>query len=107
MVMQNPHLFILCAVPSPFTLLFFFFQFRIKERKHQADLAKLEDKREGEQIQLSNQLYQLEIQKEREKEEKKKVERRRQHHVSNGKSEFKMLVSPWLPGVKLLHLAYK
>ncbi|XP_057279718.1 cilia- and flagella- associated protein 210-like [Pezoporus wallicus] len=53
---------------------------QIKEHKHQADLAKLEDKREGEQIQLSNQLYQLEIQKDREKEEKEKVERRRQHH---------------------------
>ncbi|XP_057279722.1 cilia- and flagella- associated protein 210-like [Pezoporus wallicus] len=53
---------------------------QIKERKRQADLAKLEDKREGEQIQLSNQLYQLEIQKDREKEEKEKVERRRQHH---------------------------
>uniref|UniRef100_A0A8B9G6Z8 Trichohyalin-plectin-homology domain-containing protein n=1 Tax=Amazona collaria TaxID=241587 RepID=A0A8B9G6Z8_9PSIT len=53
---------------------------QIKEHKHQADLAKLEDKREGEQIQLSNRLYQLEIQKEREKEEKEKVEHRRQHH---------------------------
>ncbi|KAM9010505.1 cilia- and flagella- associated protein 210-like [Ara ararauna] len=53
---------------------------QIKERKRQADLAKLEDKREGEQIQLSNQLYQLEIQKDREKEEKEKVERQRQHH---------------------------
>uniref|UniRef100_A0A8C6JD36 Uncharacterized protein n=1 Tax=Melopsittacus undulatus TaxID=13146 RepID=A0A8C6JD36_MELUD len=52
---------------------------QIKERKHQADLAKLEDKREGEQIQLSNRLYQLEIQKDREKEEKEKAERRRQH----------------------------
>ncbi|KAM4669536.1 uncharacterized protein AAGF69_005421 [Amazona ochrocephala] len=43
----------------------------IKERKHQADLAKLEDKREGEQIQLSNRLYQLEIQKEKKKRKKK------------------------------------
>lgn len=85
MAMQNLHLFILCAVPSPFILLFFS-QFRIKERKHQADLAKLEDKREGEQIQLSNRLYQLEIQKCREKEEKEKVEHRRQHNVSKQES---------------------
>ncbi|KAM6396599.1 cilia- and flagella- associated protein 210-like [Pluvialis apricaria] len=53
---------------------------QIKERKHQADLAKLEDKREGEQIQRLNQLYQLEIQRRMEKEQKEKVERQRLYH---------------------------
>ncbi|XP_010115318.1 PREDICTED: coiled-coil domain-containing protein 173, partial [Chlamydotis macqueenii] len=57
-----------------------FFQLRIKEHKHQADLAKLEDKREEEQIQRLNQLYQLEIQRRREKEQEEKAERRRLHH---------------------------
>ncbi|XP_059676527.1 cilia- and flagella- associated protein 210-like [Gavia stellata] len=53
---------------------------QIKEHKHQADLAKLEVKREGEQIQRLNQLYQLEIQRGKEKEQEEKVERRRLHH---------------------------
>ncbi|XP_051480129.1 cilia- and flagella- associated protein 210-like [Apus apus] len=54
---------------------------QIKEHKHQADLAKLEDKREGEQMQRLNQLYQLEIQRGREKEQEEKVERQRQYHA--------------------------
>ncbi|NXE25159.1 CC173 protein, partial [Ardeotis kori] len=53
---------------------------QIKEHKHQADLAKLEDKREEEQIQRLNQLYQLEIQRRREKEQEEKAERRRLYH---------------------------
>ncbi|KAM6070620.1 cilia- and flagella- associated protein 210-like [Chlamydotis macqueenii] len=53
---------------------------QIREHKHQADLAKLQDKREGEQIQRLNQLYQLEIQRGKEKEQEEKVERRRLHH---------------------------
>ncbi|XP_010567748.1 PREDICTED: coiled-coil domain-containing protein 173-like [Haliaeetus leucocephalus] len=54
---------------------------QIKEHKHQADLAKLEDKREGEQIQRLNRLYQLEIQRGKEKEQEEKVERQRLHHA--------------------------
>ncbi|NXN24803.1 CC173 protein, partial [Nycticryphes semicollaris] len=50
---------------------------QIKERKHQEDLAKLEAKREAEQIERSNQLYQLEIQRTMEKEQKEKAERQR------------------------------
>ncbi|NXR02479.1 CC173 protein, partial [Sagittarius serpentarius] len=53
---------------------------QIKEHKHQADLAKLEDKREGEQIRRLNRLYQLEIQRGKEKEQEEKVERQRLHH---------------------------
>ncbi|CAN0214459.1 unnamed protein product [Bubo scandiacus] len=53
---------------------------QIKEHKHQADLAKLENKREGEQIQRLNRLYQLEIQRGKEKEQEEKVERQRLHH---------------------------
>ncbi|XP_076198763.1 cilia- and flagella- associated protein 210-like [Aptenodytes patagonicus] len=53
---------------------------QIKEHKHQADLAKLEDKRDGEQIQRLNQLYQLEIQRGKEKEQEEKVERQRLYH---------------------------
>ncbi|XP_063257217.1 cilia- and flagella- associated protein 210-like [Prinia subflava] len=53
---------------------------QIKEHKDQADLAKLENRREGEQIQRSSQLYQLEIQREKEKQQEKKVEFQRQHH---------------------------
>ncbi|NWU52048.1 CC173 protein, partial [Dromas ardeola] len=53
---------------------------QIKERKHQADLAKLEDKREGEQIQRLNQLHQLEIQRKMEKEQEEKVEHQRLYH---------------------------
>ncbi|NXS68593.1 CC173 protein, partial [Pandion haliaetus] len=60
---------------------------QIKEHKHQADLAKLEDKREGEQIQRLNQLYQLEIQRGKEKEREEKAERQRLHqeHVTEQK----------------------
>ncbi|NWH67652.1 CC173 protein, partial [Geococcyx californianus] len=53
---------------------------QIKEHKHQADLAKLEDKREGEELQRLNQLYQLEIQRRKEKEQEKKVEQQRLYH---------------------------
>ncbi|XP_074685159.1 cilia- and flagella- associated protein 210-like isoform X2 [Strix aluco] len=53
---------------------------QIKEHKHQADLAKLEVKREGEQIQRLNRLYQLEIQRRMEKEQEEKAERQRLHH---------------------------
>ncbi|NXL46729.1 CC173 protein, partial [Podilymbus podiceps] len=53
---------------------------QIKEHKRQADLAKLEDKREWEQIQRSNQLYQLEIQRGKEKEQEEKLELQRLHH---------------------------
>ncbi|KAM6421669.1 cilia- and flagella- associated protein 210-like [Rhynochetos jubatus] len=53
---------------------------QIEEHKHQADLAKLEDKREGERIQRLNHLYQLEIQRGKEKEQEEKVERQRLHH---------------------------
>ncbi|NXC50104.1 CC173 protein, partial [Penelope pileata] len=60
---------------------------QIKERKHQADLAKLEEEREGEEIQKLCQLYQLELQKEMEKEQKEKVESQRLYHehVANQK----------------------
>ncbi|XP_040532657.1 coiled-coil domain-containing protein 173 isoform X2 [Gallus gallus] len=60
---------------------------QIKERKHQADLAKLEDKREGEEIQRLSQLYQLELLRKMEKEQEKKVERQRLYHehVANQK----------------------
>ncbi|NWS23964.1 CC173 protein, partial [Polioptila caerulea] len=50
---------------------------QIKEREHQADLAKQEKKREEEEIQRSVQLYQLEIQRKKEKEHKEKMERRK------------------------------
>ncbi|XP_067994747.1 cilia- and flagella- associated protein 210-like [Melanerpes formicivorus] len=53
---------------------------QIKEHKHQADLAKLEDKREGEQIQRLYQLYQLEIQSEKETKRGENVECQRQYH---------------------------
>ncbi|XP_014809663.1 PREDICTED: stress response protein nst1-like [Calidris pugnax] len=53
---------------------------QIKEHKHQADLAKLENRRQGEQIQRSYQLYQQEIQRGKEKEQEEKVERQRLHH---------------------------
>uniref|UniRef100_A0A8C3RGZ3 Trichohyalin-plectin-homology domain-containing protein n=1 Tax=Cyanoderma ruficeps TaxID=181631 RepID=A0A8C3RGZ3_9PASS len=53
---------------------------QIKEHKDQADLAKLENGREGERIQRSSQLYQLEIQRGKEKEQAKKIEFQRQHH---------------------------
>ncbi|NXN78698.1 CC173 protein, partial [Bombycilla garrulus] len=50
---------------------------QIKEREHQADLAKEEKKREAEEIQRSIQLYQLEIQRKKEKEHQAKMERRK------------------------------
>ncbi|XP_009994604.1 PREDICTED: coiled-coil domain-containing protein 173 [Chaetura pelagica] len=53
---------------------------QIKEHKHQADLAKLEDKREGEQIQRLNHLYQLEMQRGKEKEQEEKAEQQRLYH---------------------------
>ncbi|NXI61205.1 CC173 protein, partial [Anseranas semipalmata] len=53
---------------------------QIREHKHQADLAKLEDKREGEQIQRLNRLYQMEILRKMEKEHEEKAERRRLYH---------------------------
>ncbi|XP_027492818.1 coiled-coil domain-containing protein 173-like [Corapipo altera] len=53
---------------------------QIKEHKDQAHLAKLENKREGEQIQRLTQLYQLEVQRGKEKEQEEKVERQRLHH---------------------------
>ncbi|KAM3667231.1 cilia- and flagella- associated protein 210-like isoform 1-T3 [Ammospiza maritima maritima] len=53
---------------------------QIKEHKDQADLAKQEKRREGERIQQSSQLYQLEIQRDKEKDQEKKVEFQRQHH---------------------------
>ncbi|KFP71448.1 Coiled-coil domain-containing protein 173, partial [Acanthisitta chloris] len=53
---------------------------QIKEHKHQADLAKLETKREGEEMQRLNQLYQLETQRKMEKEQEEKRECWRQYH---------------------------
>ncbi|NWH87231.1 CC173 protein, partial [Aegithalos caudatus] len=53
---------------------------QIKEREHQADLAKQEKKREEEEIQRSIQLYQLEVQREKEKKHAAKIERRKLHH---------------------------
>ncbi|XP_010288785.1 PREDICTED: coiled-coil domain-containing protein 173, partial [Phaethon lepturus] len=53
---------------------------QIKEHKHQADLAKLEDKREGEQIQRLNRLYQSEIQRRMEKEQEERAEHQRLYH---------------------------
>ncbi|NXY64798.1 CC173 protein, partial [Callaeas wilsoni] len=52
---------------------------QIKEREHQADLAKQEKKRDAEEIQRSIQLYQVEIQREKEKEHKEKIERRKMY----------------------------
>ncbi|NXQ61159.1 CC173 protein, partial [Anthoscopus minutus] len=53
---------------------------QIKEREHQADLAKQEKKRDGEEIQRSIQLYQLEVQRKKEKEHKEKMERQKLYH---------------------------
>ncbi|POI23322.1 hypothetical protein CIB84_012931 [Bambusicola thoracicus] len=61
---------------------------QIEEHKHQADLAKQENKREGEKIQRLGQLYQLEIQRGKEKEQEEKLERQREYHVSNRRREF-------------------
>lgn len=61
--------------------------FRIEEHKRQADLAKLEDKREGEEIQRLSRLYELEMQKKMEKEHEEKLERQKLYHVSDRKAE--------------------
>ncbi|XP_064019469.1 cilia- and flagella- associated protein 210-like [Pogoniulus pusillus] len=53
---------------------------QIKEHKHQADLAKLQDRREGEQIQRQYQLYQLEIQSGKERKREEEVECQKQYH---------------------------
>ncbi|XP_035167911.1 coiled-coil domain-containing protein 173-like [Oxyura jamaicensis] len=53
---------------------------QIQEHRHQADLAKLENRREGEEIQRLNRLYQLEIQRGKENEQEEKIERQRLHH---------------------------
>ncbi|NXR10108.1 CC173 protein, partial [Semnornis frantzii] len=53
---------------------------QIKEHEYQSDLAKLQDKREGEEIQRLNQLYQLEIQRGKEKKQKEKLECQRLYH---------------------------
>uniref|UniRef100_A0A8B9D379 Trichohyalin-plectin-homology domain-containing protein n=1 Tax=Anser brachyrhynchus TaxID=132585 RepID=A0A8B9D379_9AVES len=50
---------------------------QIEEHKHQADLAKLENKREGEEIQRLSRLYELEMQRKMEKEHEEKLERQR------------------------------
>ncbi|KAJ7415582.1 Coiled-coil domain-containing protein 173 [Willisornis vidua] len=53
---------------------------QIKEHEHQADLAKLEYKREAEETERLNQLYQLEVQRRKEKEQEEKAERQRLYH---------------------------
>ncbi|NWQ69737.1 CC173 protein, partial [Neopipo cinnamomea] len=53
---------------------------QIKEHEHQADLARLEIKREAEEIERLNQLHQLEIQRRKEKEQEQRAERRRLYH---------------------------
>ncbi|NXU83089.1 CC173 protein, partial [Xiphorhynchus elegans] len=53
---------------------------QIKEHEHQADLAKLENKRQVEETERLIQLYQQEIQKGKEKEHEEKAERRRLYH---------------------------
>ncbi|TRZ27000.1 hypothetical protein HGM15179_000045 [Zosterops borbonicus] len=53
---------------------------QIKEREHQADLAKQEEKREAEEKQRLAQLYQLELQREKEKKHEGKMERRKLYH---------------------------
>ncbi|NXX32440.1 CC173 protein, partial [Nicator chloris] len=50
---------------------------QIKEREHQADLAKQEKKKEDEEIQRLIQLHQLEIQRKKEKKNEEKIERRK------------------------------
>ncbi|NWZ23818.1 CC173 protein, partial [Asarcornis scutulata] len=60
---------------------------QIEEHKHQADLAKLEDKKEGEEIQRLSRLYELEMQKKMEKEHEEKLERQKLYrkHVADHK----------------------
>uniref|UniRef100_A0A8C9F1P7 Trichohyalin-plectin-homology domain-containing protein n=1 Tax=Pavo cristatus TaxID=9049 RepID=A0A8C9F1P7_PAVCR len=60
---------------------------QIEEHKHQADLAKQENKREGEKIQRLSQLYQLEIQRGKEKEQEEKLECQRQYHEHAAEQE--------------------
>uniref|UniRef100_A0A8C3LLW4 Trichohyalin-plectin-homology domain-containing protein n=1 Tax=Chrysolophus pictus TaxID=9089 RepID=A0A8C3LLW4_CHRPC len=72
-------------VPGP--SISFLFCFRIEEHKHQADLVKQENKREGEKIQRLSQLYQLEIQRGKEKEQEEKRERQRQYHEHAAEQE--------------------
>uniref|UniRef100_A0A8C2U8E8 Trichohyalin-plectin-homology domain-containing protein n=1 Tax=Coturnix japonica TaxID=93934 RepID=A0A8C2U8E8_COTJA len=50
---------------------------QIEEHKRQAELAKLEDKREGEEVQRQIQLYQLELLRKMEKEQEKRAENQR------------------------------
>ncbi|KAM7017344.1 cilia- and flagella- associated protein 210 [Passerculus sandwichensis] len=54
---------------------------QIKEREHLADLAKEEKKREEEELQRSVQLYQLETQRQKEKEHEEKLARRKLYHA--------------------------
>lgn len=61
--------------------LLFVVYFRIAERKHLTDLAKLEDIREGKEIQELTRLHRLEIQEREQKLQEEKVERRRAHLV--------------------------
>uniref|UniRef100_A0A8C3RTK1 Trichohyalin-plectin-homology domain-containing protein n=1 Tax=Chelydra serpentina TaxID=8475 RepID=A0A8C3RTK1_CHESE len=58
---------------------------QIKEHKHQAELDKLEAKKEGEEIQRLTKLYKLEVQRENEKKLEEKLEHRRMHcaHVAD------------------------
>ncbi|XP_040417821.1 coiled-coil domain-containing protein 173-like [Cygnus olor] len=60
---------------------------QIEEHKRQADLAKLENKREGEEIQRLSRLYELEMQRKMEKEHEEKLERQRlyREHVADQK----------------------
>uniref|UniRef100_A0A8C4YC82 Trichohyalin-plectin-homology domain-containing protein n=1 Tax=Gopherus evgoodei TaxID=1825980 RepID=A0A8C4YC82_9SAUR len=52
---------------------------QIKEHKHQAELDKIEAKKEGEEIQRLTKLYELEVQRENEKKLEEKREHRRMH----------------------------
>uniref|UniRef100_A0A8C0GIK5 Trichohyalin-plectin-homology domain-containing protein n=1 Tax=Chelonoidis abingdonii TaxID=106734 RepID=A0A8C0GIK5_CHEAB len=58
---------------------------QIKEHKHQAELDKIEAKKEGEKIQRLTKLYELEVQRENEKKLEEKREHRRMHceHVAD------------------------
>ncbi|NWI43217.1 CC173 protein, partial [Picathartes gymnocephalus] len=53
---------------------------QIKERENQADLAKQEKKKEEEEIQRLIQLYQLEVQRKKEKQHEEKIERQKLYH---------------------------
>ncbi|XP_074858114.1 cilia- and flagella- associated protein 210 isoform X2 [Carettochelys insculpta] len=58
---------------------------QIKEHKHQAELDKLQAKKEGEEIQRLTKLYELEVERENEKKLEEKLELRRLHqeHVAD------------------------